>query len=731
MQNSENEDQGTRGGDMARNTFSALWGSLSRFRHSVVLRLLATVLLFSSVVTLLLTALQLYRDYERGISFIESRLSDIDRSYRDSLGEGLWRLDRQQLQLELDGILRLADIRAAEVREVGAIPAPMMVTAGKRMTDAVMSREFPIFYRVHGTERKIGTLYVEATLSDLYRALAQTALLILVSQAANTFLVTLFIIYIFSRLVTRHLATIARLVSTYDFREPPRPFSLQRRPPRQSDELDRVVAAFHAMGARLYGAYLDERNAAAQREALRSAEAANRAKGEFLANMSHELRTPLNGILGYAQILQRDSALSERQRAGVAVIQRSGEHLLTLIDDTLDFARIEAGKLRLEIGDVPLQGLVDVIREIIEVKAEQKHLECVCDIAPDVPGGVRADLGRLRQVLLNLLANAVKFTDYGTVSLHITRAPSGAVRFDVRDTGIGISPDQLSAVFEPFEQVGSPERRADGTGLGLAISREFVRAMGSEIHAESRVGQGSTFWFELAPATTVPPSMPTEPVTRIAIGYEGPRRTVLIIDDVPVNRTVIAELLGRLGFEIVEAATGREGLAKAQSEQPSLILTDMVMPNMDGLETTRRLRQLPGLADVPIIAVSASPPSLDENKSLAAGVNAFLPKPIEFDRLLAQIAALLKLEWTYAPRVQSARPDLSGGPLAVVPTREMDDLYRLARLGNMRDIVLWADRVAALDERYEPFASQLRGLAKGYQSKAILLLVERHLRGTE
>ncbi|MFP3567466.1 ATP-binding protein [Paraburkholderia sp. SIMBA_030] len=712
---------------MALNTFGALWSSINRFRRSVVLRLLATVLLFSCVVTLVLTAFQLYRDYASGIESVETRLADIDRSYRDSLGEALWRLDRAQLQLELDGILRLADIRAAEVREAGTASSPMAVTAGRRVAEASVTREFPLLYRVQGKEQRIGTLYVEATLTNLYHELAQTALVILVSQAANTFLVSLFTIYILSRLVTRHLGAIARTVGGYDFHQTPRPFSLHRRPPGQPDELDRVVAAFNDMGARLHRWYLEERDAAAEREARRAAEAANRAKGEFLASMSHELRTPLNGILGYAQILRRDPALNERQREGVAVIQRSGEHLLTLIDDTLDFTKLEAGKLRIEIGDVPLAAMVDVIREIIGVKVEQKQLEFICEIAPGVPSGVRADERRLRQVLLNLLANAVKFTDHGEVSLHIVRAASGKVRFDVRDTGIGVSADQLEAIFEPFEQVGGAERRVEGTGLGLAISRQFVRAMGSEIHVESRVGHGSAFWFELAPALAEPAAMPAAPATRVETGYLGPRRKILVIDDVPVNRAVVVEFLTRLGFETVEAATGLEGLAKAQSEGPSLILTDIVMPEMDGLETTRRLRQLSGLADVPVIAVSASSSGTDEKNSLAAGVDAFLSKPLDFDKLLAQMTALLALTWTYAPQTPSAVPGASQAPQLAVPAAEMSELHRLARDGNMREIVLWAERVAALNPLYASFTAQLRQLAKGYQSKAILQLVEQHL----
>ncbi len=696
----------------------------------MVFRLLATVLLFSCAITLLLTALQLYRDYSRGVELIETRLSDIDRSNRDSLGEGLWQLNRTELQLQLNGILRLADMCAAEVRETGSSATPMVVTAGSRKTGAVISREFPIFYPIHGTPQKIGTLYVQATLANLYQALTQTALVILISQAAYTFIVALFTIYIFSRLVTRHLATIARLVGEYDFRAAPKPFVLPRRQPSRPDELDRVVSAFNSMGARLHDAYLAERDATAQREARHLAEAANRAKSEFLANMSHELRTPLNGILGYTQILLRDSKQSERQRNAIEVIHRSGEHLLTLIEDTLDFARIEAGKLRIEMADVSLPGVLDTIRDIIGVKAEQKRLRFRCESAADLGCAVRADERRLRQVLLNLLANAIRFTDTGWVSLQVTRTPAGAVRFCVRDSGIGIPADRLRAIFEPFEQAGSPERRAGGAGLGLAISQQFVRAMGGEIHVESTVAHGSAFWFDLLPAVADASTAridPATPAARHVTGYTGPRRKVLMIDDEPVNRAVVIEFLEQLGFDTLEAASGHEGLAKAGSAAPSLIMTDILMPEMDGLETTRRLRRLPGLGDIPIIAVSANPSWSDKKRSTDAGANAFLSKPIDFDRLQAHLADLLALEWTYSPTASPPQPEISSTTSHVLPDDELDNLHRLARLGDMRAIADWADRMAALDEHNLALATELRALVKDYQSKAILLLVEKLL----
>ena len=337
---------------------------------------------------------------------------------------------------------------------------------------------------------------------------------------------------------------------------------------------------------------------------------------------------------------------------------------------------------------------------------------------------IRADESRLRQVLLNLLAKAVKFTDRGQVSLCVRFSPPSRLRFEVHDTGIGVSADQLETIFQPFEQVSDSQHRLGGAGLGLAISRRFVRLMGSDIHVTSAVGAGSTFWFELdVPVIETEVMAPPE---RLVTGYEGPRKKVLVVDDVAANRAMAVDMLRQLNFDVVEAVNGAEALDKAQATRPDWILMDIVMPDVDGLEATRRLRQLPGLKEVPIIAMSASASGSDEQKSFAAGANAFIAKPIDVDKLLTQIATLLKLSWTDEPQAAYAAEDEAVARL-VAPPQEQEGLHHLAQLGSMRDIVQWAERVVELDERYRPFADQLHLMVKGYQSKAILTLVERYL----
>ncbi|MDO8249259.1 MAG: ATP-binding protein [Rhodoferax sp.] len=471
----------------------------------------------------------------------------------------------------------------------------------------------------------------------------------------------------------------------------------------------------------------EHKQAEADRQARLSAEAANRTKSEFLATMSHELRTPLNAILGYAQILQRDPGLSEQQAGGLHTIEQSGQHLLTLINDLLDLAKIEAGKIDLYPASMNLGAFLSAIIDIIQVRAEQKGLLFVRDIAPDLPQTVQADEKRLRQVLLNLLSNAVKFTDQGQVSLRLHAVTGGAntarLRFEVADTGVGMAPNELGAIFQPFVQAGDLQHRIGGTGLGLAISRQFLKLMGSDVRVESRLGEGSTFWFELdLPVIESKIEAAREPEVA---GYQGARKKILVVDDVAENRTVAIDMLSQLGFEMIAAENGADALEKAKTLPPDLILMDLVMPGMDGLEATRRLRELPAFEDVPIIMLSASTSGGDQQRSLLSGANAFAAKPIERERLMAQIAHFLHLDLIHEPpRAVPVSGDGAAGAFAMPPQHEIEDLYRLARLGNMQDILRWASHLDDLNERYRPFANQLRVLAKGYQSKAILNLAK-------
>jgi signal transduction histidine kinase/DNA-binding response OmpR family regulator len=462
------------------------------------------------------------------------------------------------------------------------------------------------------------------------------------------------------------------------------------------------------------------------------AEVANNAKSGFLASMSHELRTPLNAILGYAQILRRDKNLNEQQHSGLTTIHQSGEHLLTLINDLLDLSKIEAGKFDLYASAVNLDTLLQVVVDISRIKAEQKSLQFECDAQDDLPI-VLVDEKRLRQVLLNLLGNAIKFTDHGKVVLDVRCTPvdgaAARLAFEVRDTGIGMEPDQFETIFQPFEQVGEVQRRYGGTGLGLSVSRQLVHLMGSDIHVASTPGQGSVFRFELVvPLATdaILQKTATEKIT----GYRGDSKSVLIVDDVVANRAMLADLLGGIGFAVAEANDGLQAVSMVQMQAPDLVLMDIRMPVMDGLEATRRIRANVQLRQMPIVAISASATGQDEREALDAGVNAFMTKPIDEAELLAHIRRFLGLTWTVE---QSNEPPQATGEqngisaLVAPPAEEMQILYRLALEGNMRELRRQAEHIASLDEHYRPFAERLEKLAKEYQSKAIMDLVKKHL----
>ena len=431
------------------------------------------------------------------------------------------------------------------------------------------------------------------------------------------------------------------------------------------------------------------------------------------AQMSHELRTPLNAILGYAEILQRNSPLlTKHQARGLMTIQESGQHLLNLINDILDLARIEAGKLALYPVEIDLSMLLRVVTDIVRIKADQKNLLFSHWASLDLPVAVKADDKRLRQVLLNLLGNAIKFTDRGEVSLRVQRAASPSpdkdgeamvrLRFEVQDSGIGMNDEQLSRIFQPFEQVAEVQRREGGTELGLSISQQLVHLMGGHIQVNSQPGKGSLFWFELD-LPVVAAGTAVLPAPQIIVGYQGPRRKVLIVDEVPQNLIMLMDALSPLGFVVFDAENGQECLDLLDSVNPDLIVMDVAMPVMNGREATRQIRNLPKFARIPIIAASASASGEDEARNYAAGANAFLSKPIEHHLLLKVVGELLFLKWINKESPQEAGEAHEDASNFVTPPQdEIEELYQLARLGNMQNIQTRADYLQNLDSRSPP-----------------------------
>jgi signal transduction histidine kinase/DNA-binding NarL/FixJ family response regulator len=483
------------------------------------------------------------------------------------------------------------------------------------------------------------------------------------------------------------------------------------------------------------------------------AEAASQAKSGFLANMSHELRTPLNGILGYAQILQRSSSLTSAQQDGVQTIYQSGKHLLTLINDVLDLAKIEARKLELAPQELHLPTFLSGIADIIRMAAQQKSILFIYEPQADLPAFIEADEKRLRQVLLNLLGNAVKFTERGSVTLRVSvtqRVPAGplsvaddekprttdngqrTIRFEVEDTGIGIAPTEVEKIFQAFEQAGDTGQRTSGTGLGLAISQQLVELMDSHIQVCSTLGAGSTFWFEVAfPIVDANLSNRAAAKQEIA-GYLGPRRRVLVVDDRPENRLVLLDLLEPLGFEICLAENGQDGVALAEQLRPDLIFMDLIMPVMMGFEAVAAIRQLPELATIPIVAVSASVLEMDREQCRRVGCDDILSKPVEADNVFAVLRQYLNLEWVYAGPAARAtemrdRLDEAEGELIPPPREELERLYELARFGDMDGLQAHATYVEGLSPRYRSFAQRLRRLAEQFDDRQIQELVKQYL----
>lgn len=461
-------------------------------------------------------------------------------------------------------------------------------------------------------------------------------------------------------------------------------------------------------------------------KAKHAAESANQAKSRYVSAISHEIRTPLNSILGYSQILDADESIPVHRRQAIGVIRRSGEHLLSLIEGVLDIARIESGKLKLDIEELHFIDFMQQVVRMFELQARNKGIEFHYEPALDLPVVVRADKKRLGQILINILGNAVKFTERGSVHLRVKYAREMA-QFEIEDTGPGIPPEELDRVFEPFVRGSAAAgMQAGGTGLGLTIGKMLVDLMGGELFVRSTPATGTVFQIRLFLPHVHNPERAFERPVVMRTGYKGPRCRILIVDNEAVDREMLANVLEPLGFEVRQAASGFACLGVLDSFQPDLILMDLAMPGIDGWETIRRMRQL-RLSTARIAIVSAN--AFDKGLENDVGVppEDFILKPLNVSELLDWIGRNFALEWeTQVPsQLPETAPTADEKALVYPPAEFVHALNDLVTMGYVRGILKKLDEIEALDARFGFFVQKLRPLARQFRFDAIAGILQQ------
>ncbi|MDO9313085.1 MAG: ATP-binding protein [Burkholderiaceae bacterium] len=473
----------------------------------------------------------------------------------------------------------------------------------------------------------------------------------------------------------------------------------------------------------------------ALQQAKRLADSANQAKSRYITTISHELRTPLNSIIGYAQLLDEDDSIPAHRKQAVSVIRRGGDHLLSLIEGTLDIARIESGRFALEVKPMRLRDCLQEMSSLFELQATGKGIEFQHAIADNVPAVVRTDEKRLRQILINVLGNAVKFTSQGRVIFRVSHARQMAL-FEIEDTGPGIPPDELDQIFEPFARGSAIGGGASGasvgsTGLGLTISKMLTDVMGGEMTVGSIAGPvprtGTVFRIRLfLPEVRAEAAGEIEPPRTQRVGYAGSRRRLLVVDNEEVDRELLRNVLVPLGFELRQAASGQACLDLLHDFSPDAILMDLAMPGIDGWETIRRIRA-EQLSDAPVAIVSANAFEKGVDNDVGIPAEDFILKPVRKSELLDWLGRVLALQWIDAPQrpATPVAPAAPASPMVLPSPERLRGLQEMIDLGYFRGIVKQLDEIAANDPGTAPFVHHMRQLAQQFQLDAMTGVIRK------